>query len=79
VKDLILTVVLVLALATFVTAHVALAWRLFSRRPRWRGLAGFVVPPLAVIWAFRNGWKGTAGLWLGAVGVYLVALIAAKT
>ena len=36
-----------------------------------------MVPPLGVIWALRAGWKGTVGIWLGAVAVYLVALIAA--
>jgi len=78
VKDLILTAVLALGLATLVTTHVALAWRLYRLRPRWRGLVGFVVPPLAVIWAFRAGWKGIAGIWLGAVAVYLIALIVAR-
>ena len=77
-KDAIITVALVLAFATLITVHVALAARLFLRqRPRWRGLVGFVVPPLAVIWAFKAGWKGTAILWLGAVAVYVVALLAA--
>ncbi len=75
VKDAILMAALILGLATLVTAHVSLSWRLFRRRPRWHGLAGLVVPPLAVIWAFRAGWKGTAFVWLGAVAVYLVALI----
>ncbi len=72
-------VALALALGfTFVTAHVALAWRLFfSQRPRWRGLVGFLVPPLAVVWALRAGWKTNAFIWLGAVAVYLVALIVA--
>jgi hypothetical protein len=79
VKDAILMATLALALATFVTAHVALAWRLFFRlRPRWHGLVGFVVPPLAVVWAFRAGWRKHALLWLGAVGVYLIALIVAQ-
>jgi hypothetical protein len=36
-----------------------------------------VVPPLAVIWAFKAGWRSTAMLWLGAVVVYVVALMAA--
>lgn len=69
--------VLGLALATLITTHVALAFRLLRRHPRWRGIAAFFVPPLAVVWALRAGWKGTAGLWLGSVAVYLIALIAA--
>jgi hypothetical protein len=77
VKDVILMAMLTLGLATLVTAHVSLVWRLFRLRPRWRALAAVVVPPLGVIWALRAGWKGTVGIWLGAVAVYLVALIAA--
>jgi hypothetical protein len=75
VKDPILMAALTLGLATLITVHVSLAWRLFWRSPRWRGLVVLVVPPLAVIWAFRAGWKRSAALWLGAVGVYLAALI----
>jgi hypothetical protein len=79
VKDAILMATLSLAMATFVTAHVAVAWRLFFRqRPRWHGLVGFVVPPLAVVWAFRAGWKKNALLWLGALVVYLIALLVAQ-
>jgi hypothetical protein len=66
---------LALGLATLITVHVSLVWRFFRQRPRWRGLVALVVPPLAVIWAFRAGWKASAALWLGAVGVYLAALI----
>jgi hypothetical protein len=77
VKDLILMAALTLGLATLVTTHVSLAWRLFRLQPRWRGLVALVVPPLGLIWALRAGWKRTAGLWLGAVAVYLVALVAA--
>jgi len=78
VKDAIITAVLVLGLATLITVHVALAGRLFLRqRPRWRGVVGLVVPPLAVIWALRAGWTKLAVLWLGSVALYLIALIAA--
>jgi len=76
VRDGIVTAALVLGLATLVTAHLALAFRLLRRRPRWRGLVALVVPPLAVIWALRAGWKGIAAVWLGAVAVYVGALIA---
>jgi hypothetical protein len=75
VKDAILMAALALGLATLVTVHVSLVWRLFRQRPRWRGLVALVVPPLAVVWALRAGWKGSAMLWLGAVGIYLIALI----
>jgi len=78
VKDAIITAALVLGLATLISAHVTLSARLVLRqRPRWRGLVALVVPPLAVIWGLRAGWKGIAAVWLGAVGVYVAALIAA--
>jgi hypothetical protein len=76
VKDALVLVGLYLGFATLVTVHVALAGRIFLRqRPRWRGLVALVVPPLAVIWAFRSGYRRTAVLWLVAVMVYLIALI----
>jgi hypothetical protein len=75
--DGILTILLFLGLATLVTVHVALAVRLVRRQPRWRGLVALVVPPLAVMWAFREGWRRTAVLWLGAVAVYAAALTVA--
>lgn len=68
---------LVLGLALLITVHVALAFRLLLHKPRWRAAVALVVPPLAVIWALRAGWKGIAGLWLGAVAVYVGGLIAA--
>jgi hypothetical protein len=70
---------LVLAFATLVTVHVGLAFRLTLRtRPRWRGLAALVVPPLAPIYGFREGWRRTSTLWLVAVIVYVVALLFAR-
>ena len=77
VLDGILSALLFVGLATLVTVHVALAARLGRQRPRWRGLVALVVPPLAVMWAFREGWRRTAFLWLGAVAVYTAALTVA--
>lgn len=71
---------LLVGFAALVTAHVALAARLVLRgRPRWRGLVALVVPPLGVIWALRAGWYRLAATWIGAVLVYVVALIAARS
>ena len=79
VHDIVVTSALVLGFATLVTAHVALVARLVLReRPRWRGLVALVVPPLAVLWGFRAGWRRTATVWLVAVVVWVVALIAAQ-
>ena len=71
---------LVLGFATLVTVHLALAIRLMRHeRPRWRGLVALVVPPLAVIWGFRAGFRINSVLWLVAVVVYLIALILSLT
>ena len=78
-KDLVVVAVLIVAFATRVTIHVSLGLRLVLRtRPRWRGVLALVVPPLAPIWAFREGWRKSGALWIGAVVVYLVALVAAQ-
>jgi hypothetical protein len=80
VKNAILMAALVLGFATLVTTHVYLAGRILLRqRPRWRGLVAFVVPPLALIWALRAGWKAAAAVWVGAIAIYLMALVAALT
>ncbi len=71
--------VLILAFATLVTVHLALAGRLALRtHPRWRGLLALVVPPLAPIYGFREGWRRTSALWLAAVVTYTVALLFAR-
>lgn len=78
-KDIVVVGVLIVAFATLVTVHIALAWRLVLRtRPRWRGVLALFVPPLAPIWAFREGWRASGALWIGAVVVYLAALVAAQ-
>lgn len=77
-RDKVVVATLILAFATFVTAHVALAARLVMRaRPRWRGLVALVVPPLAPWWGVREGMRGGAAIWVGAVVVYAVARVLA--
>lgn len=78
-KDSLALATLILAFATLVTVHVAIAGRLALRsRPRWRGLVALVVPPLAPIYGYREGWRKTSALWLVAVIVYVVALLVAQ-
>ncbi len=77
-RDFILTAALLVGFATLVTVHVAVAGRLVLRqRPRWRGLVAFFVPPLGLIWALRAGWRAMAVVWVGAVAIYVMALVAA--
>lgn len=70
----------ILGFAALVTVHVFIAGRLFLRtRPRWRGLVALVVPPLAPIWGYREGWRIASTVWLVAVLVYLVATVLGST
>jgi len=78
VKDTIVLAALLLAFATLVTVHVAIAVRLLARKEdRWRGALACLVPPLAPLWALQRGWRRSAVTWLSSVIVYAVALIAA--
>jgi hypothetical protein len=78
VKDIIVLATLIVAFASLVTIHVAVASRLVLRaRPRWRGFVALVVPPLAPILAFREGWRRFGIAWIAAVLVYLAVLIVA--
>ena len=57
-KDLVITVLLIFGFAAFVTAHVWLAARLIiNAKPRFRGVIALFVPPLAPIWAYREGFR----------------------
>jgi len=78
VKDIIVLATVIVAFATLITVHVAVAGRLVLRaRPRWRGLVALIVPPLAPIWAFREGWRRSGIAWIAAVLLYIVGRIAA--
>ncbi|MCC6551994.1 MAG: hypothetical protein IT372_03095 [Polyangiaceae bacterium] len=78
-KDVGALAILILAFATLVTVHVALAWRLALRaRPRWRGLVALVVPPLAPIYGLREGFRRSSALWLISVIVYVLAHLVAR-
>lgn len=74
--DAAIFITLVVSFATFVTAHVALAFGLTVRPPRWRGPVGFVVVPLAPYWGFREGLRARSLIWLLGFGLYAAALAA---
>lgn len=78
-KDIIVVAVLVLAFAAMVATHVSIAFGLAKRTPRWRAIAAFAVPPLAPYWAWRERMMLRARLWVGALVVYVVALVLAYT
>ncbi len=77
-KDVAVVALLIVGFASFVTTHVWLAARLVLRaKPRLRGLVAFVVPPLAPIWGYRQGFRGGAALWVASLLLYVAARVAA--
>ena len=76
-KDVVIAAVLIFGFAAFVTTHVWLAAKLiWNKKPRWRGLLALVVPPLAPMWGFREGYRWSAKLWLITLGAYVLARVA---
>ncbi len=76
-KDVVIAVLLILGFAAFVTVHVWLAARLIiNKKPRIQGVIALFVPPLAPIWAYREGFRKGAALWLVMLGLYVVARLA---
>ena len=65
---------LLVAFATFVTAHVALVLGLLARTPRWRGLVALPVVPLAPYWGARAGMYARVAVW----GISALAYIALR-
>ncbi|MBI4950442.1 MAG: hypothetical protein HY908_00265 [Myxococcales bacterium] len=71
---------LLVSFATLVTLHVAIGARLVRRvRPWYRGLIAVVVPPLAPIWAYEQGWRRMTLSWVGAICLYALTLALAAT
>jgi hypothetical protein len=73
-RDVILVVAMVVPFAVLVTAHVAIAFGLARRPPRWRALIALVVPPLAPMWALRSGMRARGVVWIASAVVYAVAV-----
>lgn len=71
-RDEIVSVALVLAFASLVTAHVVLVAGLLGRRPRWRSLVALVIAPLAPWWGAREAMRWRTRAWLGSAIAYLV-------
>lgn len=77
--DIVVFSALVVAAAWLFTTHVSVAWGLVRRHPRWHGPVAFLVPPLAPFWAWREGMRVRAVLWLvGAVGYAIARFAAAR-
>lgn len=71
--DLILTLALSVALAAWVTDHVALSVGLMRRPPRWRGLVALLVAPLAPVFGFGARLRVRSVLWI-VLAIAYVAL-----
>ena len=69
---------LVLAFALFITAHVAIAYGLALRPPRWRSAVALFAAPLAPYWAWREHMRIRAGVWVGALLIYAIATVVAR-
>lgn len=78
-KDMIVVIAVVIAFASFFTAHVAITYGLVFRHPRWRAPVGFFVPPLGLYWAWREHMRVRAGIAVFAFVLYIVANIIART
>jgi hypothetical protein len=72
--DAVLMTALVLLFAAFATAHVAIAFGLTLRQPRWRGPVVLFVAPLAPYWGLKAGLRLRSWLWIGSLVGYAVAL-----
>ena len=72
-RDIVLVVVLLLAFATAVTAHVTLVFGLARVVPRWHALVALIVPPLAPWWGMRARMTVRSIAWVAGVVVYAVA------
>jgi hypothetical protein len=74
VSDIALLSVLVIAFATLVTVHIALALAIARRGRRSRALAALVVAPLAPYFGWREGLRARGALWMVAAVSYMAAL-----
>lgn len=77
-NDTVTVALLILAFAFVVTMHVVIAFGLVQRKPRWRALVGFVFPPAAPYWAWKEHMRTRAGLWVAFAVVYGVMLALAS-
>lgn len=77
-RDAVVVTMLSGAAAAWVTSHLSIAFGLTARPPRWRGAVAVVVPPLAVLWAYREGLLIRATINVVSVLVYFVSLLLAR-
>ncbi len=76
--DTVVVGLLIVAFAWVVTTHVAIAFGLLQRRPRWRALVALALVLPGVYWAWRERMRTRVVLLAGGVVVYLVLLALAS-
>jgi hypothetical protein len=67
------TLSLVVAFASLLTAHVTIIAGLAARSPRWRAPAAAVVFPLAPYWASRAGMHTRSVAWVASAVAYAIS------
>jgi len=74
----ILGLLLAAALVALAVSHVALLVALARAQPSLgvaRVMLAVILPPLVPWWSFERGYNRRVLAWLGALGVYVVALV----
>ena len=69
-KDMVTVGGLIVGFALLATVHVALVWGLVFRKPRWRALVAFVLPPAAPFFGFKEKMRVRSTIWIVAAVVY---------
>ena len=75
-RDEFLFLSLLLAFAVLVTAHVAIAFGLALRKPRWKAILALTLVPLAPYWGARGGMHVRTVAWIVSALVYVVLRVA---
>jgi hypothetical protein len=78
-RDVVVLAFVIGAFAVLVTVHVTIAAGLLVRSPRWRAPVALVVAPLAPYYAVRARMPVRAATWIGALVVYVVARVIARS
>ena len=73
-----LSYVLLVALVAHAGAHVALLVTLARKKPRYRAVVAFVLPPLAPYYGWLGGASRLALVWLAGLGVYAAGVALAN-
>ncbi len=69
---------LVVAFAWVVTVHLSIVIGLAFRHPRWHAAVAFIFPLAGPYWAWQEKMRVRAGMWIGGLVVYLVALLLSR-